>query len=430
MKAARAPRCADTPAHTCAPLVARHPHGTVEMAEQLHLRGLKVTIVEALPQLMAPFDPEVASMLQREMEKKGITVLLNSPIKAFEAPANGSKTCGSEVSLGEGKTVPADVVILGLGVRPDSALAKEAGLKLSPRGAIIVDEQMRTSHPHVWAVGDAVEVHNPVAGGEWMVALAGPANRQGRLCADNIIGKPRSYKGTYGSSAVRVFGVTAAGTGLNERGCKMADIPYACVHLHPNSHAGYYPGASTISLKILFRTGPADSADTGKLLGAQAVGKDGADKTIDTLATALRAGMTVHDLADLELCYAPPVGSAKSPVNYAGMIAQDMLEGLVSTVQWSELHGLAADPNVLLLDVRGESEVKAMPLHASATNIPLPELRGRLGELPHDKTIVTSCLSGQRGYYAARILMQNGFAQVKNLDGAVMTLINSPLDSH
>jgi len=397
------------------------------MAEQLHLKGLKVTLVEALPQLMASLDPETASMLQRHMERKGIEVLCNSPIKSFEPPADAG-THGSDVTLGDGRRIAADVVILGLGVRPDSALAKEAGIKLTARGAIVVDDQMRTSAPHVWAVGDAIEVRNPMTGGEWMVALAGPANRQGRMCADNMLGKARRYAGTFGSSAVRVFGLTAASTGLNERGCQMAAIPYACVHLHPSSHASYYPGACTIALKMIFRTG--DGPDVGKLLGAQAVGEDGADKAIDTFATALQAGMTVHQLADLDLCYAPPVGAAKSPVNLAGMIAQDMLDGLVSTVQWSELHALAADPDVLLLDVRGEHEVVQKPLHASAKNIPIEQLRGRLNELPRDKLIVTSCLSGQRGYYAARVLMQSGFERVRNLDGAVKTLENSPLDSH
>jgi rhodanese-related sulfurtransferase len=386
-----------------------------------------VTIVEALPQLMAPFDPEMASILQTELESKGVRVVLNSQITAFEPPVPYT-ALGSDVILADGSRVPADVVILGLGVRPDTELAKAAGLKLNACGGIVVDEAMRTSAPGVWAVGDAIEVHNPIAGGEWMVALAGPANRQGRLCADNICGGSRAYKGTYGASAVRVFSLTAAGIGLNERALQLAKIPYAAVHLHPSSHASYFPGASPIALKVLFKN-PADPNDPerGRLLGAQAVGADGADKAIDTLSTALQAGMTVGELADLELCYAPPIGSAKSPLNFAGMIAQDMLDGLVTTVQWSELPKLADDPGVLLLDVRSAAEVAETPLHPRARNIPIDELRGRLAELPRGKPIVTSCATGQRGYYAARILTQSGFEGVRNLDGAVKTFHASPL---
>ncbi|KAL1526198.1 hypothetical protein AB1Y20_014924 [Prymnesium parvum] len=395
----------------------------VEMAEQLRVKGLQVTLVEALPQLMAPLDPEMASMVQHQLESNGVEVILNSPISAFEPKADENAR-GSQVVLNDGRRMDADVVILGLGVRPDTDLAKAAGLKLSPRGAIVVDEQMRTNVKNIWAVGDAVEVRNPITGGEWLVALAGPANRQGRLCADNICGKAKAYKGTFGSSAVRVFGVTAAGTGMNERGLKMAGIPYACVHLHPTSHASYYPGSCMIALKILFQS---EGSDVGKLLGAQAVGADGADKAVDSLATALQAGMNVHDLADLELCYAPPVGSAKSPINLAGMIAQDVLDGLVSIVQWTDLSKLAEDPDVHLLDVRKPGEVAQKPLHAKAQNIPVQELRARVDEIPRDKRIVTFCASGKRGYFAARILMQRGFARVDNLDGALATIHASPL---
>lgn len=376
----------------------------VEMAEQLHRRGLRVTLVEALPQLMAPFDPEIASMLTQELERNGVSVRLGAAIKGFEESQSGAK--GSDVLLGAGdgaplERVPADLVILGLGVRADSSLAERAGLKINARGGIVVDANMRTSEPHIWAVGDAIEVANPIGGGQWMVALAGPANRQGRLCADSIYGlasaeraAERAYRGTYGTSAVRVFELDAASTGLNERGAKLAGKPYDCVHLHPNSHAGYFPGAQTVSLKILFDT--SDGPERGRLLGAQAVGKDGVDKRIDVLSTALQAKMTVDDLAALELCYAPPFGSAKDPVNYAGMIAQDMLDGLVRTVQWTELPKLADDPSVLVLDVRSEKEIaKSGALVPNATVIPVDELRARLGELPRDKTIVTSCLSGQ-----------------------------------
>eukprot|EP00306_Pavlova_sp_CCMP459_P007916 CAMPEP_0185160020 /NCGR_PEP_ID=MMETSP1139-20130426/3384_1 /TAXON_ID=298111 /ORGANISM="Pavlova sp., Strain CCMP459" /LENGTH=657 /DNA_ID=CAMNT_0027725211 /DNA_START=19 /DNA_END=1990 /DNA_ORIENTATION=+ len=397
----------------------------IEMAEQLHRLGMDVTIVEALPQLMAPFDPEVASVLQTELQHKGVKVIVGAPIKGFEPPAKGGP--GSDVVLDEARRLPADVVILGLGVRADTALPKAAGIELNARGGIVVDEHMRTSDPHVYAVGDATQVHNPITGGEWMVALAGPAARQGRVAADNMSGKVsggRTYKGTWGSSAVRVFDLTAAGTGLNERGLEMAGVKYHAVHLHPSHHAGYFPGAETLSLKILFG---AEGDTRGKLLGAQAVASEGADKAIDALAVALQAGMTVDDLAELELCYAPPVGSAKSPINYAGMIAQDMLEGLIDTAQWKELPAIVADPNTIIVDVRnpGELESKGV-LHESAMNVPLDQVRSRLAELPRDKTIVVSCLSGQRGYYAARILRQEGFT-VKNLDGGLRTYSSCPL---
>uniref|UniRef100_A0A7S4AZR6 Rhodanese domain-containing protein n=1 Tax=Chrysotila carterae TaxID=13221 RepID=A0A7S4AZR6_CHRCT len=394
----------------------------IEMAEQLHRRGLKVTLVEALPQLLAPLDPEMAMMIQEEMESHGIRVVTGKPIKAFED--NASALCG-DVVLGDGvPNIPADMVLLGLGVRADTALAKSAGIELNARGGIVVDSQLRTSVPNIWAVGDAIEVKNPIVGGQWMVALAGPANRQGRMVADNIFGKNREFKGTFGTSVVRVFNLTAAGTGLNERGLQMANLKYQAVHLFPNSHAGYYPGASQIALKLLFEVG---GENEGRVLGAQAVGNDGADKRIDVIATAMQAGLKVDDLAQLELCYAPPVGSAKDPVNYAGMIAQDILDGLVQTVQYTQIPSLAKDPKYQLLDVRSPKEIETKGgLPAGTMNIPVDELRSRINELPKDKIIVTSCFVGQRGYYAARILMQNGF-EVRNLDGAFSTYLKSGL---
>jgi len=399
----------------------------IEMAEQLRHLGMTVAIVEALPQLMAPFDPEMASLLTRELEAQGVAVHLNAPIKAFQPRSDGAAQ-GSDVVLSETSKLPADVIILGLGVRADTALAKSAGVALNARGGIVVNPHMRTSDESIWAVGDAVEVRNPVLGGEWMVALAGPAARQGRTAADNMAGfkKDREYAGTIGSSAVRVFGLTAAGTGQNERGLQMAKKAYAAVHLHPNNHAGYFPGASAIALKVLFSTEA--GVDEGRVLGAQAVGRDGADKAIDAIAVAVTARMTVHDLADLELCYAPPVGSAKSPVNYAGMIAQDMLEGLVETVQWHEYDALADDEaHVQLVDVRGVAEIERNgAIHPRAMCLPLDEIRSRLGELPRDKTLVVNCHAGQRGYYACRVLSQEGF-KVKNLDGGFTTYMGSPL---
>jgi rhodanese-related sulfurtransferase len=378
-------------------------------AEQLKRQGLDVTIVEALPQLLAPVDPETASQLQRRLEAHGIQVHLNAPIRGFE-PRSDAGVRGSDVLLGDGVRIGADIVILGLGVRADTPLAKEAGIALGARGAIVVDDQLRTSVPNVWAIGDAIEVANPILGGHWTVALAGPANRQGRLCADNICvgqnghGPARGYKGTYGTSALRCFGLTVAWVGANERALQMADVKYGVVHVHPSSHASYYPGACPVSLKLLFRMGGGN--DDGTILGAQAVAEDAADKAIDTIATALQAGQTVRDLVDLELCYCPQLGSAKSPVNIVAMAAENVLDKLVATAQRSELDKLGADAAVTLLDVRSD----------------------KLAELPADGSlIVTSCKAGQRGYYAARVLLQSGFSHVKNLDGAWMTAAASPL---
>lgn len=375
---------------------------------------MEVTLVEGLPQIMAPLDPEMAAQLQVELEKNGVTVVTNAGISGFEA--SSASAIGSDVVLQDGRRLPGDVIILGLGVRADSALAKAAGIELNPRGGIVVDEHLRTNDPFVWAVGDAVEVANPILGGRWMVAMAGPANRQGRMVADNIMGKPRAYKGTYGTSVLRCFGLTAACTGVSEKALRAAGREYHAVHVHPRSHAGYYPGSAMMSLKIVFSPG------TGLLLGAQAIGADKVEKRIDVLATALMAGMTVDDLAQLELCYAPPYGGAKDPVNFAGMVGQNILEGLVKTANWDQLEALAADPQVFLLDVRTAKEVSTQgALHDKAVNIPVDELRARLAEVPKDRRVVVSCFTGQRSYYACRTLAQRGYEDVTNLDGAFST---------
>jgi rhodanese-related sulfurtransferase len=304
------------------------------------------------------------------------------------------------------------VVVLGLGVRPEVGLAKDAGLRIGDRGGIRVNEFLQTSDPDIWAIGDAIEVRDFVTG-EWsLIPLAGPANRQGRIAADNIFGRPSQYSGTLGTAILRVFRLTAACTGANERALVRSGLPFQAVHLHPGSHAGYYPGAEPIALKVLF------APDTGRVLGAQAVGKDGVDKRIDVLATAIRAGLSVHDLAELELAYAPPYGSAKDPVNLAGMAAQNALNGDVRLVQWSELEHL--DPErTLLLDVRTDAE-RQRGFIPNSIHIPLEQLRARLGELPKDREVVVSCQSGQRSYFAARILTQHGFA-VRNLTGSYRT---------
>ncbi len=384
----------------------------LEMTEQLQRRGLAVAVVEALPQVMAPLDPEMAAWLHQELRANGVELILNDPVAGFEPPRAGEESRASVVVLKSGQRLPADLVVLGLGVRPETALARAAGLEIGPTGGIRVDAHLRTSDPAIWAVGDAIEVLDTVTGLPSLIPLAGPANRQGRIAADNVFGRPSRYDSTCGTAIVRLFKLTAGCTGANEKSLRKANTAFHALHLHPGSHAGYYPGSSPIALKILFATG------SGKLLGAQAVGSDGVDKRIDVLATALRAGMTVHDLAELELAYAPPFGSAKDPINLAGMAAQNVLAGDVALAQWYELAHL--DPQrSLVLDVRSDIERHAGAIPGSL-HIPLPQLRHRLSELPKDREIVVSCQSGQRSYYAARLLSQRGF-HVRNLTGSYRT---------
>lgn len=389
----------------------------LEMAEQLHRRGLEVTLVEALPQVMAPLDPEMAAWLQAELLAHGVALHLGDPVAAFEPPAVGEPAAASTVVLRSGTRLPADLVILGLGVQPEVTLARAAGLELGELGGLRVDTHLRTSDPAIWAVGDAIEVRCRVTGRWQLIPLAGPANRQGRIAADNIFGRPATYEGTLGTAVLRLFRLTAACVGVNETTLRRLGRPHQALHLHPTSHAGYYPGAEPLALKILF------DPDTGALLGAQAVGREGVDKRIDVVATALRAGLTVHDLADLELCYAPPFGSAKDPVNLAGMAAQNVLRGDVRLAQWWELPQLEPVRTVVL-DVRSAAE-RASGHIPGSLHIPLPELRARLHELPRDKEIVVSCQSGQRSYFACRLLSQRGF-HVRNLTGSFRTWSMAP----
>ncbi len=380
----------------------------LEMAEQLHRRGLKVSIAEALPQVMAPLDSEMAAYLHNTLREHGIELHLGDAVAGFEADPS---VAASVVKLKSGAALPGDVVILGLGVRPESKLAREAGLELGERGGIRVDEYLRTSDEHIYAIGDAIEVRNRITGLWSMVPLAGPANRQGRIVADNLLGKPRTYPGTLGTAALRLFELTAGCTGANERLLQQAKLPYQAVHLHPGHHVGYYPGAKPIAMKLLFDPG------SGRIYGAQAVGEAGVDKRIDVIATAILADMTVEELAELELAYAPPFGAAKDPVNLAGMAAQNIRDGLVEVVQWHEVAQLGA--SVQILDVRdpGERQRGAIP---NSMHIPLPELRERLGELPRDKELLVHCQSGQRSYYACRLLSQRGF-RCRNLTGSYKT---------
>lgn len=384
----------------------------LEMAEQLTRRGLGVTVVEALPQIMAPLDPEMAAWLHQELRANGVTLHLGQPVAAFEAPAANERARASVVVLNDGRRIEADTVVLGMGVRPEIALARSAALEVGSCGGIRVNEHLQTNDPKIWAVGDAVEVRDAVTGAWSIIPLAGPANRQGRIAADNIFGRPSRYSGTQGTAIIRLFKLSAGCTGANEKSLRKAGIPYQALHLHPGSHAGYYPGAERIAMKLLF------APDTGRLLGAQAVGYDGVDKRIDVLATALKGAMTVHDLAELELAYAPPFGSAKDPVNLAGMAAQNVLAGDVQLAQWNEIASL--DPaQSILLDVRRPDE-RAKGFIPGSIHVPLDELRAQMDELPRDRELVVYCLSGQRSYFACRILAQKGF-RVRNLTGSFRT---------
>jgi NADPH-dependent 2,4-dienoyl-CoA reductase/sulfur reductase-like enzyme/rhodanese-related sulfurtransferase len=376
----------------------------LEMAENLAHCGLEVTIVEMLDQVMAPLDPECARLVERHLEKNGVRLALSDAVAGFKQTANGSL----EVLTKSGKAHPADMVILAIGVRPETALAKTAGIEIGKLGGIRVDEQMHTSIPDIFAVGDAVEVKDFVTG-EWsLIPLAGPANRQGRIVADVIAGRNSRFRGTQGTSVIGIFGATVATTGVNEKLLtRMGQKDYEKVYLFPNSHAGYYPGAKTIVLKVIFRK------SDGRLLGAQALGMDGVEKRIDALAMAIQMGATVYDLEEAELCYAPPFGSAKDPVNFAGMVPADVLRGDMPLCHWDTLG------DGFLLDVRNPPEL-AVEAVAGAFNIPLPELRARLGELPRDREILIICRSAQRAYYATRILLQNGF-KAKNISGGMLS---------
>lgn len=398
---------------TCRAVVVGGGYIGLEMAEQLVQRGgQSVALVEGLPQVMAPLDPEMAAWLHLELRGNGVDLHLNDPVAAFEPPQAGETARASVVVLKSGRRLPADTVILGMGVRPNVELAKNAGLEIGKTGGISVSDRLQTSDPHIWAVGDAVEVVDAVTGQRLVIPLAGPANRQGRMAADNIFGRPSRYKGTYGTAILRLFDLSAGCTGASEKTLRKLGLPFEAVHLHPNSHAGYYPGAEPLALKVLF------APDTGRLLGAQAVGREGIDKRIDVFATALKSGLTVDDLADLELAYAPPYGSAKDPVNLAGMAAQNVRAGDVRLAQWHECLSTAASPSVIL-DVRRADE-RAKGSIPDSLHIPLDQLRARANELPRDREIVVHCQSGQRSYYAARLLTQRGF-KVRNLTGSWRT---------
>ncbi|WLR51246.1 CoA-disulfide reductase [Bacillus tianshenii] len=378
----------------------------VEMAENLAEQGIDVTIVEMANQLMGPIDFEMASILHNHVKEKGINLIFEDGVQEFADK-------GKIVQLSSGMKLDTDMIMLSIGVQPENKLAKQADLNLGTRGGIQVNERMQTSDPNIFAIGDAIEVTDYINGQPVQIPLAWPANRQGRLVADYINGKDVRYNGTLGTSIVKVFDLTAAATGNNEKTLKRLGIPYQVVHVHPGSHAGYYPGASPISLKLIF------SPEDGKILGAQAVGMDGVDKRIDVIAVAIKGNLTVFDLPDLELAYAPPYSSAKDPVNMAGYAASNLLDGATSNIQWHELHQIVEDGSGLIVDVRDPKEFEAGHI-PNAINIPLDEIRNRIEEFPADKSIYVYCQVGLRGYLASRILLQHNRNAV-NLDGGYKT---------
>jgi NADPH-dependent 2,4-dienoyl-CoA reductase/sulfur reductase-like enzyme/rhodanese-related sulfurtransferase len=379
----------------------------LEMMEQLHHKGVDIDLFESNPQVLMPLDSEMVAPIQKAMEAKGVRLHLSDPVQEIRDLGNEKR----EVVTKSGETIAVDLVIWSIGVRPETKLASEAGLELGVTGAVKVNEHMQTSDPAIFAVGDCVEVMHGVTRTPAFIPLAGPANRQGRIAADNICGIPSVYKSTIGTAIVRVFSLTAACTGANEKLLTKHGIPFEALHLHPANHASYYPGASQLALKVLFHK------TTGAVLGAQAVGKEGVDKRIDVIATAIQAEMQIDDLLDLELCYAPPFGSAKDPVNMAGMVGQNVRAGLVSQAQWNEVAGLSSA--TFILDVRDEDE-HADGSIPGAVNIPLNSLRSRIAEIPKERDVLVFCASGQRSYNACRILKQHGIS-CRNLSGAYKT---------
>jgi NADPH-dependent 2,4-dienoyl-CoA reductase/sulfur reductase-like enzyme/rhodanese-related sulfurtransferase len=376
----------------------------LEMVENLRRRGLEVALVELLDQVMPPLDKEMATPVHQELRDNGVALHLADAVEAFEHDGDAVTAV-----LRSGARISADLVVLSIGVRPEVSLAAAAGLALGPHGGIQVDDELRTSDPDIYAIGDAIEVRTSVAGKTALIPLAGPANRQGRIVADQIFGRHSVYRGTQGTSIARIFNLTIALTGASEKVLAGADHAYEKVYVHPAHHVTYYPGSESLSIKLLF------SPQDGTVLGAQIVGREGVDKRIDVMATAIHGGMTVHDLEQLELAYAPPFGAAKDPINMAGFVAGNLLKGDVRIIHADELE----DVDHELIDVRDASEYEEGYI-PGARNIPLNELRDRLAELSADGLIVVYCQVGLRGYVAARILEQRGYV-VRNLCGGYKT---------
>ncbi len=369
----------------------------LELVENFVRRGIATTVVELQDQVLPPFDKEMTTPFVQTLANKHVTLLLGQSATAFEQTADGLR-----VRLKSGQELSAQLIVLGVGVRPENKLAVETRLEVGPRGGIRVNEHLQTTDPDIYAVGDAIEVMDFVTGEPAQVPLAGPANRQGRIAADHIFGRDARYRGTQGTAIVRVFDQTAAMTGASEKTLQRIDRPFRKIYIHPTNHASYYPGAESMTLKLLF------DPQTGKVLGAQAVGGAGVDKRIDVLAVAIQAGLTVFDLEEMELAYSPQFGSAKDPVNMAGFVASGLLRGEHPQINAEALPKLGHENRAFLLDVRTNEEFASGHI-PEAVNIPVDELRAHLDELPRQQVIATYCQVGQRGYLATRILRQNGF---------------------
>ncbi len=381
---------------------------SLELAENFVRRGILTTVVEKNDQILAPFDKEMTTPIVRELAAKGVTLLLSQSAEALEQTVEGLVVC-----LSSGPRLPAQLVVCGVGVRPENELAVDAGLEVGPRGGIRVNEQLQTSDPNIYAVGDAIEVKDVSLRVPTQVPLASPANRQGRVAANNIFGHEVQYRGTQGTAIVGVFGQTAAITGASEKSLRQADRPFGKIYVHPTHHAGYYSGAEAMTLKLLF------DPTTGRVLGAQVVGGAGVDKRIDVLSVAIQAGMTVFDLEEMELAYAPQYGSAKDPINMAGFVAGGLLRGDHPQISVEAVLATPLAEQPFLLDVRTPQEFESGHI-PGAVNIPMDELRSRLGELPRNRKIATYCQVGQRGYLATRIMLQAGLPAV-NIGGGYKT---------
>ena len=384
----------------------------LEMAENMVLRGASATVIEMGLQVMAPLDPEMAAIVHAHLKEQGVKLVFGQRVESIN-----SRNGGLSVKTSGGMEYECDLVISAIGIAPENKLAKEAGLELGPRGHIRVDATMTTSDPNIFAVGDAVEISDFVTGFPTSVALAGPANKQGRIAADNAMGRRSLYTGALGTSIVKVFDLAVAGTGSNEKTLVKHGIPFMISYTHSGSHASYYPGSSPMAIKLIF------CPNTGKILGAQIVGADGVDKRIDVLSTAIHGGMTVMDLEELELAYAPPYSSAKDPINMAGFVASNILKGDMAIAQWHEYVTLRQD-GAEFLDLRSTKEIETAGAIPNSMHIPLDKLRAALPGLDKDKQYIPYCAVGMRGYLAHRILVQNGFKS-RNLSGGYRTFVGA-----
>jgi pyruvate/2-oxoglutarate dehydrogenase complex dihydrolipoamide dehydrogenase (E3) component/rhodanese-related sulfurtransferase len=380
----------------------------LEMAENLYKRGLQITVIEKAKHVLASIDKDMAGIVHKYLEKKGVKLRLNTGVKSVE---NG------EIVLENEEVLKADIVLSTIGVKPDVEIAKEAGIKIGNLGGVLVNELMQTSDANIYAVGDMIETTHFVTKEHALIPLAGPANKQARIAADNICGIKSRYNGTQGTSIIKIFDLVVASTGAREEALKAKNISYARSYTHSYSNATYYPGARLMSIKIIW------SKETGKLLGSQIVGFQGVDKRIDLFSVAIRAGMTPYDLTKFELAYAPPFSSAKDPVNMAGYVATNIMENLTEVFYWDEIENLQEDKDILI-DIRTKGEYKEGTIK-NAINMPLDDLRNLVNEIPKDKNIYLFCQIGLRGYVASRILKQNGFRNIKNLSGGYITYINA-----